>query len=246
MKGNFTVYGPFSNRSRRPNICDLIAVGGFQRLSGDIQTMNLSVLEEGIYFIQLNFSLFVLNELDLHVLDFTFRPDNPSNVSNPCDFPPNYCEDCVKKFSPPPGKYMLSAWVKGNPNQINDTYSDPKISVGFNSSPMSVFTPHGNIIDGWQRIDAIIDVPSGGSMTIELSCNSGDCYFDDIRFKPVDASMITYVYDPITMRLMAQLDERNYATLYEYDEEGKLIRTKKETEKGIMTIQENRDNILKR
>jgi hypothetical protein len=44
---------------------------------------------------------------------------------------------------------------------------------------------------------------------------------------------------------MAELDERNYATFYEYDEEGKLIRVKKETEKGVMTIQENRDNIKK-
>ena len=58
--------------------------------------------------------------------------------------------------------------------------------------------------------------------------------------------MMSYVYDPISLRLMAELDERNYATLYEYDEEGKLIRVKKETEKGIMTIQENRDNIIKR
>jgi hypothetical protein len=57
--------------------------------------------------------------------------------------------------------------------------------------------------------------------------------------------MMSYVYDPISLRLMAELDERNYATLYEYDEEGKLIRIKKETEKGIMTIQENRDNIRK-
>jgi hypothetical protein len=46
----------------------------------------------------------------------------------------------------------------------------------------------------------------------------------------------------MTLRLMAELDERNYAKLYEYDEEGKLIRVKKETEKGVMTIQENREN----
>jgi hypothetical protein len=45
---------------------------------------------------------------------------------------------------------------------------------------------------------------------------------------------------------VAELDERNYATLYEYDEEGKLIRVKKETEKGIMTIKENKNNTTKR
>jgi hypothetical protein len=41
---------------------------------------------------------------------------------------------------------------------------------------------------------------------------------------------------------MAELDERNYATYYEYNEEGQLMRIKKETEKGVMTIQETKQN----
>jgi hypothetical protein len=44
---------------------------------------------------------------------------------------------------------------------------------------------------------------------------------------------------------MAELDENNYATFYEYDLEGGLIRVKKETEKGIFTIQETRSNTYK-
>jgi len=36
------------------------------------------------------------------------------------------------------------------------------------------------------------------------------------------------------------------ATLYEYDEEGKLIRVKKETEKGVMTIKENKNSTKKK
>jgi len=39
---------------------------------------------------------------------------------------------------------------------------------------------------------------------------------------------------------MAELDENNFATFYEYDDEGGLVRMKKETERGIMTIKENR------
>ena len=50
--------------------------------------------------------------------------------------------------------------------------------------------------------------------------------------------MKSYVYDPRSLRLMAVLDEQNFATLYEYDGEGQLTRTKKETEKGIVTLQE--------
>jgi hypothetical protein len=44
---------------------------------------------------------------------------------------------------------------------------------------------------------------------------------------------------------MAELDENNYATFYEYDDEGTLTRVKKETEKGIKTIRETRSALLK-
>ena len=54
--------------------------------------------------------------------------------------------------------------------------------------------------------------------------------------------MKSFVYDPITLRLMAEMDERNYATFYEYDEEGALTRVKKETVRGVKTIQESRNN----
>jgi hypothetical protein len=39
---------------------------------------------------------------------------------------------------------------------------------------------------------------------------------------------------------MATLDENNYATFFEYDDEGLLIRKKLETETGIQTLQEER------
>ena len=44
---------------------------------------------------------------------------------------------------------------------------------------------------------------------------------------------------------MAELDENNYATFYEYDDDGTLIRVKKETERGIKTIKETRSALLK-
>ena len=52
--------------------------------------------------------------------------------------------------------------------------------------------------------------------------------------------MKSYVYDPRSMRLMSELDANNYATFYEYDDEGKLVRVKKETERGVMTLKETR------
>ncbi len=65
-------------------------------------------------------------------------------------------------------------------------------------------------------------------------------YYDDIRIHPCKGNMKVYVYDRISLRLMAELDENNYATFYEYDEQGNLVRTKRETERGIMTTQESR------
>jgi hypothetical protein len=52
--------------------------------------------------------------------------------------------------------------------------------------------------------------------------------------------MKSYVYDPINLRLTAELDANNYASFYEYDDEGTLIRTKVETKEGIKTIKETR------
>lgn len=71
-------------------------------------------------------------------------------------------------------------------------------------------------------------------------------YFDDIRIQPFNASMKASVYDPFSLRLMAELDDRNYATLYEYDKDGILVRVKQETEKGIYTIQESRTGLRKK
>jgi hypothetical protein len=52
--------------------------------------------------------------------------------------------------------------------------------------------------------------------------------------------MKSYIYDPVSLRLSAELDDNNYATFYEYDEEGTLVRTKAETQRGIQTIKETR------
>ncbi len=169
------------------------------------------------------------------------------------------CTNCIGSFAPQNGDYILSAWVKEdiitNPNVL--TYTKPQIYIDFpttnnpsgsTSSPsLGPFTADGSIIDGWQRIEKEFSILSSATyINLRLQCSSGDCFFDDIRIFPRDGSMKSYVYDPITLRLVAELDERNYATLYEYDEEGKLVRVKKETEKGIMTIKENKNSTKKK
>jgi Leucine-rich repeat (LRR) protein len=116
-------------------------------------------------------------------------------------------------------------------------------------SVKAMFKPKGAVIDGWQRISADFFVPSEAAfMSIVLKNTTGEdinSYFDDIRMHPFNSNMKAFVYDPITQRLQAELDENNYATYYEYDKEGGLVRVKKETERGIYTIQETRSNSSK-
>ncbi len=161
------------------------------------------------------------------------------------------CTDCPLSFAPIPGKpYVLSAWVKESNQTGALTYKGPEILIKFPviNQTFGPFTGKGNIIDGWQRIEEVFTIPKDAvRIEIELkNAGTNDVFFDDIRFFPFDATMKSFVYDPLTMRLMAELDENNYASFYEYDEEGALILVKKETERGVMTIQESRNAIQKK
>ena len=162
-------------------------------------------------------------------------------------------------FMPESGKYIISGWVKEDqvskqPSSYTDSSIKVAIADGQNTPIYSVqIKPSGTIIDGWQRLSGIIEIPLINTLTlpnikIELICSgtSYDCYFDDIRFYPYNGNIKSFVYAEDTQRLMAELDENNYATFYEYDLEGGLIRVKKETERGVMTIQETRSNTIKR
>ena len=158
---------------------------------------------------------------------------------------------CTGGFAPEPGKeYVLSAWVTEENYLGKINFDKPQIELNFygENSTSQTFTGSGQIIDGWQKIEENFYVPPNTqSININLKNTSTteNVYFDDIRIFPTDGTIKTYVFDPLTGRLAAILDENNYATYYEYDEEGHLVRTKKETERGVMTIQENRSNTKK-
>ncbi|GGH70850.1 hypothetical protein HNQ91_003104 [Filimonas zeae] len=144
----------------------------------------------------------------------------------------------------PPGKKMLlSAWVKSSCANAQENCSYVDIRYDRVSLVKSIM-PVGPVIDGWQKIEGDFTLPAGASsMDIALINNSANAvWFDDLRIHPYNSNMKSYVYDPVNLRLLAQLDENNYASFYEYDEEGTLIRTKAETERGIKTIQETRSS----
>jgi hypothetical protein len=66
---------------------------------------------------------------------------------------------------------------------------------------------------------------------------------DDVRIQPFKSTLKTFVYDPKNLWLVAELDNQNYATFYNYDEEGTLTQVKKETVKGVQTLKTTRSNI---
>ncbi|HEX8334667.1 MAG TPA: hypothetical protein VF622_18730, partial [Segetibacter sp.] len=146
---------------------------------------------------------------------------------------------------------LISAWVKEGQDCKCEKYINNEIVVAISgsdgSSQSRTFKAKGNIIEGWQRYEDTIFIPQNAksvSLTLKATGNS-TVYFDDIRIHPFNANMKSFVYHPVNLRLMAELDENNYATFYEYDDDGTLIRVKKETERGIKTIKETRSALLK-
>lgn len=156
--------------------------------------------------------------------------------------------DLIQPFKPLPGsKYVLSLW-------INESRADGLVdsSIGFVRLIFSdstggaiglplIFRSKGPLIDNWQQVNDGFLVPDNArKIRIELVADTAAMFVDDIRIQPFNSQMKAYVYDPARSKLMAVLDEENYATFYEYDGEGELTRTKKETESGIVTVQEAR------
>ncbi|NML38401.1 hypothetical protein HHL17_14430 [Chitinophaga sp. G-6-1-13] len=156
----------------------------------------------------------------------------------------------VPDFSPVAGKrFLFSVWVKEEQDCKCTSYSSSEITL-LVGGPVRVTTtaqPKGAIIDGWQQYEGVIDVPQGSTAfnVVIVPKNNVNVYYDDLRVHPYNANMKSFVYDPVNLRLMAELDENNYATLYEYDDDGTLTRVKKETERGVKTIKETRSALLK-
>lgn len=154
-----------------------------------------------------------------------------------------YC--CINFAPEPEERYWVSAWVKEIHTSQQKTYENTLIELSFDDGTIVQLRPSGDIIEGWQRIVGEFNIPAAATdMQIDLvnESNTIEAYFDDVRVHPFNASMKSYVYDPETLWLTAELDDNNYATFYEYDKEGQLIRIKKETARGIMTIQESRNS----
>ena len=190
------------------------------------------------------------------------------NTSNTIPFSPicNYSlvyNDFIQPFSPittasGPKKYVLSYWVKEKTANNESTsvldYTNSTIGLSISGGSGSILPgtlKKSEIIDGWQRFEYFFSITSGASGKLNIALtntntnNTVVSYFDDVRIHPFNSNMKSFVYNPVTLKYVAELDANNFATFYEYDEEGSLVRVKKETEKGIMTIQETKNHTKK-
>ncbi len=176
----------------------------------------------------------------------------------------------IRNFSPSTNKYVISAWIKATRCVIPLIGGRPQAEVCNTLLPaesnlislklfrkenngqteiLSILKPEGNMIDGWQLYKGEFNIANELYSLIGFSIDansyyigevSQQVYVDDIRIHPFNANMETFVYDPFTLRLLSKLDQNNYAIFYDYDMEGELVRIRKETERGIKTIQESR------
>lgn len=226
------LYGPFSSQDACP-ACDELPIQSAQN-SMTVQTS----LSTGVYFVSVSIAPPTATP--------THGPVVIDVISGLACLP---CVDCIPPLELENDKrYLITAWahvpdVPGNALTLTQPLIKVESPIG---TVISSFGTSGVIIDGWQRMEGTFTTPSDyTSLRISFTSTDGPVYYDDVRLLPEKGSMKSYVYDPVDLRFVAELDERHYATFYEYDAEGKLARVKKETERGVMTIQETRNNSSK-
>jgi hypothetical protein len=148
-------------------------------------------------------------------------------------------------------KYVISGWFKASV----EGGLGPIVSVNFQTGSGSGVTYNVNAvsngsniqtqsIEGWKKFEMYFNgPPANWNGIMKINFGGGFFTWDDIRIQPFSSEMTANIYDKNTLRLEAQLDARNFAVFYQYDEEGSLIQTKQETERGIYTIQTSRNNL---
>ncbi len=168
--------------------------------------------------------------------------------------------DCRGVFTPAGNdtgqvqRYVLSLWIKAVPQpfiqSIKPTefynklaYNKLKTVIKVNNNTVPVRHQYTSpLINQWQQIRYTFRLPTGISGVFKMKLKSResldykDLYIDDIRIHPYQSNMKSYVYHPYTHRIMAILDNNNFATKYQYNARGKLQETLRETERGLQFV----------
>lgn len=156
--------------------------------------------------------------------------------------------------------YLASVWVNnssytGTPQlkvEIDGT-TDGGTTTYYQAYTKDINTSGNVVIGDWTLLEIVFEVPEAyvsdnpnsavpgqafEELRITLS-NSGTCYFDDLRFHPVDVPLEVSVYDPKHGRVSHALDNNNMYEKYIYDAAGRVIETYREIPSGVFKSSEN-------
>ena len=149
--------------------------------------------------------------------------------------------DCIPVFEPSENKeYLLSAWLYHPCLQSEDCNAMPQIKVRTGSSVFDI-NEYGPLIEGWRKVEGAFRIEEGDAAgRVELDFAGGEIFLDDLRIHPYNASMKTYNYDQKTLRFTFEHDDNNFFTRYDYALDGTLQRISKQTERGVLTLQESK------
>lgn len=154
----------------------------------------------------------------------------------------NFNKPTLYPFSFKPEKYIINYWQKVTSNTTPPLNGALKLNINGNNFFAKTKSP---VIDGWVLYEAIVDATVYANQSI-TNCDLNmwtSATIDDLRIFPYQSNMKAYVYHPENKRLLAVLDENHMSTRFDYSAEGKLVRIKKETEKGILTLKESRESL---
>lgn len=147
--------------------------------------------------------------------------------------------------------YVSASWeFENNKRYVVQFWEKSNITGGqfiFGALGASSFTASPEIkVGDWVRKEYVFDVPTNNNISLSFQKDpsaEGVAYIDDFRVTPYNSSSKAFVYDAQTYNVKAILDQNNFAALYQYDEQGNLVISKKETLEGIKSISSNRSNI---
>jgi len=162
---------------------------------------------------------------------------NVSNLTNQAHTGYNACRLSsslsqlqINNVGPATKGHVIKFWVDANtlPSPVTVTTSTAL------NLPVKLVAQAGR----WYLYEAYHTLPVATSINYYINWQGTNLNIDDIRVQPAESQMTAYVYDTRSYKVSATLDDQNFATFYQYNGEGKLVRKKLETLKGVMTTEE--------